>query len=340
MSESAWVTLTRLPIPGLEWVRDLIYFDGPLLSEFRSSAGDTYLFHWCDLEGGTNRWMAFRVSRAELVKYLYRQLTLRKLIDESQDGFVYIVDIGDNRKHQRVFWVSLGDVPDDFLPDPNSMLVFDGSREQAHSYAALIDKEWGVEDLASFPRRFIEVYTFLYLLADSEREPPRSTHMFSYNFEKGRGWTAGHFFRELQAQIPTNDRPGGVEEFRYSSPGFISLRMNPKLGATITAAVNRYTEDQSSILDSYKILYDFLHDNSALSDDDDDMEPFGPIAETGHDYLAVSRELCRRLGFVDWDRIYSACEQNLVAAAQVLLIYCRRLKTLAHYQAEGKVKLL
>jgi len=116
--------------------------------------------------------------------------------------------------------------------------------------------------------------------------------------------------------------------------------MNPKLGATITAAVNRYVEDQSQILDSYKILYDFSHDNTVLADDEDDMEPFGPIVEAGDDYFAVAKELCRRLGFVDWDRIYCACGDNLVAAVQVLLIYCRRIKTLARYQAEGKVKLL
>src|SRR5690348_10319881 len=104
MTASDWVPLPRLPIRDLEWVRDLVYFDGPLLSEFRSSNGDTYLFHWCDVDDGANRWMVFRVSRPDLVKYLFRRYPLRRLIDESQDGFVYIVDIGDNRQHLRAFW--------------------------------------------------------------------------------------------------------------------------------------------------------------------------------------------------------------------------------------------
>ena len=44
MEHSNWIQMTSLPIPGLEWIRDLVSFDGPLLSEFRSASGDTYLF--------------------------------------------------------------------------------------------------------------------------------------------------------------------------------------------------------------------------------------------------------------------------------------------------------
>ncbi len=120
MPNSGWLELPALPVSGLTKVRDLVYFDGPLLSEFKSSSGDTYLYHWCDVDGGFNKWMIFRVSRKDLVKYLHRRISLSRLISLSQDGFVYLVDIGPDKNEKNIFLVPMASIPDDYLPDAQS----------------------------------------------------------------------------------------------------------------------------------------------------------------------------------------------------------------------------
>ena len=69
MKPDVGVTLTAFPVQGLRKVRDLEFFEGPLLAEFRSVGGDTYLYSWCGVGDEENRWMVFRTSRMDLAKY-------------------------------------------------------------------------------------------------------------------------------------------------------------------------------------------------------------------------------------------------------------------------------
>ena len=74
-------------------IADLIYYDGPLLSHYVSSKGDDYLFYWVDRDDNDNRWLVLRVSLANLQKYIGREMTLRELIENPNDGYLYSVDV-------------------------------------------------------------------------------------------------------------------------------------------------------------------------------------------------------------------------------------------------------
>src|SRR5216117_1482905 len=88
--------LDRFPLGELNKVSDLIHFEGPLLSLFRNHEGDNYLYYWCDTEGSKDRWLVFRVSDKELNSYLTKRATLRDLLINPSDGFVYAVDMDAN----------------------------------------------------------------------------------------------------------------------------------------------------------------------------------------------------------------------------------------------------
>jgi hypothetical protein len=73
-------TLTALPMGGLRHVRDLIYFDGPLLSHFKHPKGDDYLYYWCDCDEQANRWMVLRVTETSILWLTSGRWTLDTVI--------------------------------------------------------------------------------------------------------------------------------------------------------------------------------------------------------------------------------------------------------------------
>lgn len=106
-------------------VSDLIYFDGPLLSHFISPNGDNYLFYWCDVDEVCNRWIIFRTDIPSIQKYIEKEITLRNLIENSHDGFVYIADIDDNIEYQNIKLLLTTEIPKEYLPHNNSFYDFE-----------------------------------------------------------------------------------------------------------------------------------------------------------------------------------------------------------------------
>lgn len=106
-------------------ISDLIYFEGPLLSHYVSGKGDDYLFYWVDNDEQNNRWLALRVSLTDLQKYTGKQLTLRNLIENPNDGYIYCFDIDNDLHYHNIHLVQPADLPDDYLPAPDSYYEFE-----------------------------------------------------------------------------------------------------------------------------------------------------------------------------------------------------------------------
>lgn len=105
-------------------IADLIYFEGPLLSHYVSSKGDDYLFYWVDRDESDNRWLVFRVSLANLQKYIGKEITLRDLIESTNDGYLYIVDVNNDIKYHDVKLVQPTFLPEEYLPESDSYYAF------------------------------------------------------------------------------------------------------------------------------------------------------------------------------------------------------------------------
>lgn len=110
---------------GFKKIADLIYFEGPLLSHFVSDKGDDYLFYWVDKDEKDNRWLVLRVSLANLQRYMGKDISLRELIENPNDGYVYQVDIDDAINYHNVKLVQPADLPEDYLPTADSFYTFE-----------------------------------------------------------------------------------------------------------------------------------------------------------------------------------------------------------------------
>ena len=106
-------------------IADLIYFEGPLLSHYVSSKGDDYLFYWVDSDDNDNRWLVLRVSLANLQKYIGKEITLRDLCENPNDGYLYTVDVNNDICYHNARLVQPSALPDEYLPEAESYYAFE-----------------------------------------------------------------------------------------------------------------------------------------------------------------------------------------------------------------------
>ena len=106
-------------------VADLIYFEGPLLSHYVSSKGDDYLFYWVDRDDSDNRWLVLRVSMANLQKYIGNVITLRDLIENPNDGYLYSVDVNNDVCYHDIKLIQPSALPEEYLPERESYYAFE-----------------------------------------------------------------------------------------------------------------------------------------------------------------------------------------------------------------------
>ena len=106
-------------------IADLIYFEGPLLSHYVSSKGDDYLLYWVDRDDQDNRWLVLRVSLANLQKYIDKEMTLRELIENPNDGYLYTVDVNNDITYHDVKLVQPSALPEEYLPESESYYAFE-----------------------------------------------------------------------------------------------------------------------------------------------------------------------------------------------------------------------
>lgn len=123
MKTLAETILAKSPIKKLTHVRDLVYFDGPLLSVYTNAKNEPFLRYWCDCDEHQNRWMILRVSSEDIQKLTLRQLALDDVIPAAvKDDYVLFEDVGDEISSATVRLVLLDDIPDDYKPRERSFL--------------------------------------------------------------------------------------------------------------------------------------------------------------------------------------------------------------------------
>jgi hypothetical protein len=142
MQELVGYRLEHFPL-NLRDIVDLIYFDGPLLTLFENEYGDSYLYDWCDVDEHGNRWLVFRVTQKTLRFYLTQKLSLRELIVNPVDGFLYSVELDDELQVRQTYLVEPNHLPPKYIPAVDS--YYDFSKLDAQDTEAkrlLLEKLW------------------------------------------------------------------------------------------------------------------------------------------------------------------------------------------------------
>ncbi|MCR5568517.1 MAG: hypothetical protein K6G31_04500 [Paludibacteraceae bacterium] len=115
----------NVDLKGMTRVVDLIYYDGPLLSQYINKNGDNYLFYWVDCDETYNRWIVVRTTGLLINKYIEKEVTLYDVITNPCDGFVYSVDVDSDVNYTNVRIVEVKALPDDYKPRKKSYYEFE-----------------------------------------------------------------------------------------------------------------------------------------------------------------------------------------------------------------------
>ena len=332
------IVLARIPIQ-LREVALLEQFDGPLLYLLRDLRGHPYLQSWFDASDEVERWLIFRVSDDDLLRYLLRRRTYREILLSGVTETAFVIDtrISDGA-HIATFLASVDDLPSELLPNDISWHDPSFRPEAADRRATLpgllsspderivpIDGTWDYQSLSAFPRCLEQVYGTLFALGtngEGEELPPYFRGLFRNYDAKGRGYVNYTMLNQLSKSVP-NPKRFTMEAVSYSSPGYFRFRGDNEHFSTVNACLQHLRERGETIENTRGAL-------------DDALRPEDPDERT------VSRCLkafASTLRFVDIDRLLFV-SGDAIHAAIVVRSFHNRLKALAHWQADGRISLL
>jgi hypothetical protein len=330
-------------LPSYTWNADLVAYDGPLLSLYRSAMGGDALFVWLDRDERAHRWAIVEIDRDTLRSYLTQSASLLDVFMRAST--LYIFDNLTKRRTNLVAtkWDAL---PREYLPGRDSFLTGEISTAEAQglaadparTYSIGLDGELFIEDIAAISRLYQQLYSFHYGLAHLGRAAVRSVIVASVRHWTG-GFNAVNLFSGLSGVIPSIHRPR-IKNMQYASPGHIQMELLPAMAQQIYAASQRLVvvEEIEKADALYKDIYKYFKENkiSGFESEHGSRErQLSPDQMT-----ALSAFVTDFLGVMNWNSFqhqFTSLEIGPLAQLRALLAYYRRLRSLVRYQRTGKI---
>jgi hypothetical protein len=323
--------LPHSPLTAARWVRDLVSFDGPLLTEFRNQAGEPFLFSWCDRDDAANRWLAFRVQERDMIRFTMRSIGLRYLMENTVDGLLYVVDIDAEFRHHGCSVIAPTSLPEDYRAEEGAVLPPVQGTSKQSIYAALLNGVWGTKELSEFPTRFQQAYLALYAYGNHGTRPAPPVDR---NSPWKGGYSAVHFYNKLYAQTPAIARPQ-LKALVYASPGYTKWHLDPDTANALREAIEGFKEGREVIHNIARAAYETIHDYG-LNAADAPVPASGSEIDAHLGYLVDS--LVEALGSVDGGHVKAVHgASNFICLKIVLSIY-KRLQFLFELSAKGMVE--
>lgn len=140
---------------------DFLYYEGPILSHLINDKNDDYLMKWCDKDSSFHRWVIFKTSSQLLYRFFCKELSMRDLILQNPNHFVYFVDINEKIEWEKTFIIGLNDIPVHYLPSATAFF----EEEQYEQYVLML-------------KNYLEYhFTRLEKLAELPKEPFFTTQL-------------------------------------------------------------------------------------------------------------------------------------------------------------------
>jgi hypothetical protein len=213
-----------------------------------------------------------------------------------------------------------------------------------------IDGKWDVEDFADFLKTYLQIYYLFNSLFTEKYSIDNERINYAYSlFPWKGGYSAVNFYQQLKFAIPKKDRPK-ITAIHFSSPGYIELLLLSKITEIISEIITYvagsigicngiynkiYTDMQKRKLlrlkikrkelrlDQEKIKLDnIILQNSDLEFINESNEDIAQILGLGGEL----KELNKKTG-------------HPYITLKILLSLYRRIRTLAGYEKNNKLKL-
>jgi hypothetical protein len=200
-----------------------------------------------------------------------------------------------------------------------------------------IGGKWTLEDLYVFPRLFEQCY-FIYLALDpdsQEFDDDRVLHAYEA-FPWQGGYSAVDFYNQLKWAVPRRRRPS-ITRIRYSSPGFIELgTLSVVVALNIEKVIRNICNSAKIISGTYTAVYRDMQKRKLLRIKTEKEIRKLSLAEIG--VIEAHAEDIADILDVNLD-VLNERTGSPYKSLKILLSLFRRVRSLAAFQREGKLRL-
>lgn len=317
--------LKSLPITGLTWERDLLYFDGPLLSEFRASNNEKYLKYWCDCNESYNRWMYFRIKEEDRLRLVLGELSLLECIKNKSTSFVFFVDENEIKSEYQL--VNLSEIPNDYLPETDAYLNIDEYIEDSNVASLVFEDNWKFDDLKEVYKKLTQIYDFIFV---AKKQLGTSGGMPWQD-----GFSVMHFYNKLKDMIPRPSK-SYLEAIHYASPGYMKINVDSEIANVTFEAINKYKNEKKIIDQIYSDLYTRIKtldlNNISLTNA---ITEFSKDKDCQQYYkLLVQKLYCVESAWLD------KFANTDFERSKILMAHTRRLKSFLNFIEDGRIRVV
>ncbi|MFV5265295.1 hypothetical protein ACMUMS_17320 [Acinetobacter courvalinii] len=317
--------LKNLPVTGLTWDRDLLFFEGPLLSEFTAKNNEKYLKYWCDCDDLFNRWMFFRIKEEDRLRLVLGELSLLECITSRTTNFVIFVD--ENEQESKYQLVNLSDIPDEYLPELDAYLSVEEYVEDVNIASLVFEDSWGFDDLKEVYRKLTQLYDFIFVA--------KKNLGTSGGMPWQEGFSAMHFYNKLKDMIPSSSN-SYLDAIHYASPGYMKVKMDSDIANFTFEDIDKYKKEKLIVDQTYNDLSNKIKDlgsnNLSVTSA---IDEFSKDKDCQKNYkLLVSKLYCVDLKWLNKfaDSDFERCK--------ILMAHTRRLKTFQNFIEDGRIRLV
>lgn len=309
-------------LPSFHWVADLQYYEGSLLSEYRTDRGEIYAFLWCDASDTHNRWLVAKTTKRSLYGLNAGIFSIRNFFEQQiLEDSVYLLDIDAEEQISHALLTKLSNIANDYLPE-EGILIAPEFRPVNEYYALLIDGELSTGDLMqNIPNQFRDLYNLIKLGIDYKAQG--ITKLITDTAWK-KDYSVADFFRGLNQKSLF-----GVNEIQYASPGYIQFDADNKIGLEVSKEINYFIANRSAISQFDLEIGKYIKYHKLNNEETSLDAHLTWLGEQGEKLMQYFTE-------PTWAWL-SQHTKNTFVAVKIARAYVKRIRTIADYVESNKV---
>lgn len=322
---------------------DILDYEIPLLSLFQKKR--KFLFRlWVEREGSVDRYLMFTVSPTALQDYFAGKLSLRAILEDADRIIAFESREG---RRRNIRFVRFVDLFEDYIPDEDSYFdpkystdeAVELAESQLGSYFINIDGDWYLEDWSEFTRVYKQVYAFNYAIKNiDEVHVAQRVGAGLHSLPFRGGYSIVNVIGSMQDSIPATGRVR-VGAIRYSSPGYIQLKVDVDVAKYVENVMNAVGDDDAfdGLRDVYRECNRFLESNGLKEMEAHQFNREYALYEDLSERLRqYALEILVRTGHeADVPKLVQ--NETILPLVKTLLAYVRRIVQLRRYLNEGLV---
>ncbi len=204
-------------------------------------------------------------------------------------------------------------------------------------YRVLLDGDWKLTDLYTFPHAFSQVYAFIYCF-DSELDPidRKRIKMRLEEYPWNGGYSVVNIYKVLQNQVPAPDRPK-IYSIQKSSPGWLDLVLNPDVAIQVAKSISVLLGTASLAVKTYSLIQKTLSDLDTHRQKNN-LQNTKHTKANSEAMMGLFDNLAKNLGFHNLADLHNQTG-NPEVSLKLLVAHYRRVLIMLDFVKLGKVNL-